>query len=982
MKITRHKPSSTLQRYFSSSFFERHVGPSEKEIKLMLKSLDIESLDKLVKKTIPNELLIENFDIGEPVPPEKLLKLYEETSNNNSTFPSYLGQGFYGTITPPIIMKNIIENPVWYTPYTPYQSEIAQGRLESLHNFQTLITELTGFDIAGASLLDEGSAASEAMIMCYNICTSSKKTFVVDEFIFEPTLSVIKTVAKPLGINIVVMKHLEVLDALRKNTTNSELDVNDVFGMLIQYPNSIGNIENCKDYTNLSRMLHQHNAKLVCATDLLALTLIKSPREIGADIAIGNCQRMGVPMYYGGPHAAFCASTKEFLRFFPGKFVGSTSSSNSPQVPKLHYSHPVYRLSLQTREQHIKKDKATSNICTSQCLLANVCAMYAIYHGPSGLREIAERIHKYTSILKGHLVDAGYTIRNNSHFDTITIENKDCLMEHPRTVKIFKLNANGSITISLDETTTLKDVEGILDYFDILVPDLKEVNVNTKSYEMCDMKRTDKYLKQPVFNLNKSETNFLRYITSLGEKDLSLIHSMIPLGSCTMKLNSPTTLFSLGLEGFRNLHPYSSNMFSHGFSEIFEELENYLTKISGLDATCLQPNSGSQGEYTGLRMIKAYVDDTYPDNNRNICLIPKSAHGTNFASARKAGLKVVQLKTTESGEISVDDLSKKIEKYKDQICCMMITYPSTYGFFEGNITEVCELVRTNGGQIYLDGANMNAQVGLSNLRNYVDVMHYNIHKTFSTPHGGGGPGSGPISFKKHLKEYAPSGVYNETDQISSSNPIAKSIGNVASTKYGNSALLPVAWGYIKMLGTKGLMKSTQIAILNANYMAKRLEKHYKIMYTNKNGMVAHEFIIDLSPFLKCGVNANDFTKRLQDYSYHAPTVSWPVPNSLMIEPTESESLQELDRFCNVMINIKQECDEILSGKYPKDNNVMKCSPHTIEMSMNEWDKPYSKQKAFYPMDYLKENKFWPRCTRIDEAMCDKMLYSTLTSKKD
>jgi len=675
-----HLCSTFIQKRFITSFLWRHIGPNENEIQTMLDKVEITDTDELIKKTIPNNLLMEKFRLGDSMSPHSLITLFEELSEKNNTEKTYFGQGYYPTITPSFIMRNLLGNPAWYSPYTPYQSEISQGRLESLYNYQLMITELTKLPISNSSLLDEGSAASEAMIMCYNILGGKKKDFIVDPFVFKQTMDVIYTIAEPLGINIIVCDH--------KNITNEILEKS--FGVLIQYPNSVGDVNNFTDYTYLVSKIRESGSRLITATDIMALSLIKSPGELGADVAIGNCQRLGIPMYFGGPHAAFISAKKEFIRLFPGKIV-----AKSVDV----HSNKTYRLAAQTREQHIKREKATSNICTAQCLLANVSAMYAIYHGPKGIKDIAKNINKNAAILEKTLSNNGFEIVNTSFFDTITVT-------HPSKAKlrtamnknIFKNNTDGSITISIDETVTLKDVRYILKQFGIL-------HISnyyyTDSENYTSMLRSDEFMTQPIFNINKSETNLLRYIKRLEEKDLSLIHSMIPLGSCTMKLNSSASLTSLAMNGFKNLHPYSPDENAQGYLEILKELTHFLTKISGMDTTCLQPNSGSQGEYTGLRMIKKYIDDKYgKDNDRNICLIPESAHGTNPASASKAGLKVIVIKT-KNGQIDVDDLNNKIKLNDNKICCLMITYPSTYGFFEGNIIEICDIIHKSGGQIYL-----------------------------------------------------------------------------------------------------------------------------------------------------------------------------------------------------------------------------------------------------------------------------------------
>ena len=936
----------------SAEFASRHIGPDETETNEMIATIGVASVDELIDKTVPSGIRLQK-KLGVPSPMSEFEYLTElkKIANKNKVFKSYIGQGYYDTITPSVILRNLFENPGWYTQYTPYQAEIAQGRLESLLNFQTMVSDLTALPIANASLLDEGTAAAEAMAMLFNHknkehdhITAGK--FFVDEKIFEQTKDILITRAKPVGIELIFGAYKTV-----------ELD-EKFFGAIVQYPNSEGSIE---DYRKFIEKIHSVNAQVVMATDLLALTLLTPPGELGADVAVGSSQRFGVPMGFGGPHAAFFSTKDEFKRNIPGRIIGvSVDAQNNRAL----------RMALQTREQHIRREKATSNICTAQALLANMAAMYAVYHGPGGLKEMAERITLLTHTLAEHLQESGYELVNKNYFDTITfkINNREKLFEISQEHEMnFHFSSDNFIAISLDETTTKNDVLNILSVFN----SAKDTDTSAITFDNeVDLKnvskslqRTSPFLLHPVFNKYHSETEMMRYLKTLENKDLSLVHSMISLGSCTMKLNAATELIPVSWTHFSRIHPFAPSSQTEGYDFIIKDLERLLCAITGFAACSLQPNSGAQGEFAGLMTIRRY-HESKNDTHRNVILIPISAHGTNPASAVMAGFKVVVTKCDEQGNIDLEDLKLQAEKNKDSLAGLMVTYPSTHGVFEEGIVAMCDIVHENGGLVYMDGANMNAQVGLTS-PGFIgaDVCHLNLHKTFAIPHGGGGPGMGPICVNEKLARFLP-GKNNE--------------GTVSAAKHGSASILLISYAYIKMLGESGMKKATEFAILNANYMKAKLENNFKILFTGKSGTCAHEFIVDLRPFkTSAGIEAEDVAKRLMDYGFHAPTLSFPVAGTIMIEPTESENKQELDRFCNALNSIYEEIKSIENGAADTKDNMLKNSPHTLNViAADEWSHSYSRSKAAFPLDYLKENKFWPAVSRVNNTYGDRNLICT------
>ena len=924
----------------SFPFSNRHIGPDKEQIKEMLSYLGFSSFDEFINETIPKNILSDfsdkYFDSINEIEALSKLKKY---GNSNTVFSSYIGQGYYNTYTPGVIKRNILENPGWYTQYTPYQAEISQGRLEALLNFQTMISDLTNLPVSNASLLDEATAAAEAMTMFFNSSKiSTKVNFLVSDKCHPQTIDVLKTRSNPMGIVLKI-----------ENPDNFTLDDN-TFGILIQNPDTEGKIV---DFTNLCQRAHENNIFVCIATDLQALTLLKSPGEMGADVAIGNAQRFGVPMGFGGPHAAFFATTEEFKRKIPGRIIGVSQDSSGKKA---------LRMALQTREQHIRREKATSNICTAQVLLAIISGMYAIYHGPNGLKKIGERINLLTSTLAFSLEKHGYEIFHKSFFDTICFEAQGWKTK----AKELKLNLrdfkDGRVGISIDETTTMDDVKIILEVFSAQLRKPTETTIPN------DLLRSTNYMEHPVFNCYQSETKMLRYIHMLESKDLSLNTSMIPLGSCTMKLNSTTEMESVTWNDYANIHPFCPRDQVEGYIHLIKELGDHLIHLTGFDAISFQPNSGAQGEYAGLMTIRAYHQNK-GNHNRDICLIPSSAHGTNPASAIMAGMKVVVIKCDKHGNIDEKDFRNKVDEHKNSLAAFMATYPSTHGVFEHTIKDLCKYVHDFGGQVYLDGANLNALVGISKPGDFgADVMHINLHKTFCIPHGGGGPGMGPIVCKKHLAEFLPG-------HISLKNNDSNSISAVSAAPFGSSSILPISWAYIKMMGSKGLKNATKVAILSANYMFKKLENYYPILFKGLNGYVAHEFIIDIRPIKdSSGITEEDIAKRLMDYGFHAPTMSWPVPGTMMIEPTESESKDELDRFCEAMISIKKEISEVEKGIIDKNNNPLKNAPHTAKYSLSEkWDHPYSRKDACFPGAWQKEYKYWPSVGRIDNAYGDRNL---------
>lgn len=920
-------------------FSHRHIGPSAKDISEMLDQIGYNSVDQLIAETIPNSIKIkDSLAIGDGLDEFSFLKTIKKISQKNKVVRSYIGMGYYGTITPPVIQRNILENPGWYTAYTPYQAEISQGRLEALLNYQTMITDMTGLDISNASLLDESTAAAEAMVMMLR-SNKKKNEFLVSKKCHPQTIDVLKTRAEPIGVDI------KILPIAEFNFTEN------VFGALIQYPSSDGEVFN---FSEVCEKAHQSGSLVAVATDLLSLALIPSPGEIGADIAIGTSQRFGVPMGYGGPHAGFIAARNSFKRKMPGRIIGVSQDS---------HGNRALRMALQTREQHIRRGRATSNICTAQVLLSVMAGMYAVFHGQKGIKEISSRVHQKTRALATAFKNAGHQIVYNQFFDTLRVTLAKGLINSIENKKFnFRYFDNGDIGVSLDETTSKQDIEDLFKLFNLDNPSSIKFELN--------FKRKTNYLTHEIFNSYHSETEMMRYIHRLELKDLSLNTSMIALGSCTMKLNAAAEMMPVTWPEFANLHPFAPEEQTKGYQELFSSLSNWLIDITGLDSCSLQPNSGAQGEYTGLLVIRAYHINN-GNKNRNICLIPESAHGTNPASAVMAGMEVVVIKCDDSGNIDIKDLNAKAELHSSNLAAIMVTYPSTHGVFEEAIKEICDVAHLNGGQVYLDGANLNAMVGLSRLGDFgADVCHINLHKTFAIPHGGGGPGMGPICVAKHLAPFLP----GHPILINSD----KAIHAVSSAPYGSAGILPISWGYISMLGSVGVKKSTEIAILNANYMASRLDSFYSILYKGSNGNSAHEFIIDLRDLKNdTTISDEDVAKRLIDYGFHAPTMSWPVPGTLMIEPTESESKAELDRFCDAMISIKKEVEDVMSGKLDAIDNPLKNAPHTARhIASDNWLHPYSRKIAAYPAKWLVDHKYWPSVSRVDNAFGDRNLVCT------
>jgi glycine dehydrogenase len=942
-------------------FASRHIGPTSGEIQQMLEVLGLSSLDELIDKTIPAAIRIqEPLRLLPPKSEDAALAELGEIASKNQLFRSYIGMGYHDCITPPVIQRNILENPGWYTAYTPYQAEIAQGRLEALLNFQTMIIDLTGLEIANASLLDEGTAAAEAMAVSYGASKNKAKAFFVSQDCHPQTVEVVQTRAKPLGIEIILGNH-----------QTFEFDI-PIFGALLQYPATDGAIY---DYTDFIRSAHENGALVTVAADILSLCLLKPPGEFGADIAVGSTQRFGVPMGFGGPHAAYFATREEFKRQVPGRIVGVSKDANGKSA---------LRLALQTREQHIRREKATSNICTAQVLLAVMASMYAVYHGPEGLKEIADRIRTLTALLAAGLKALGYKFGPQPFFDTLRIELTDKpLAEVLKAAKERQIDLRvldeKTVCVSLDETVTAEDVKKLWnlfakpeDYFPDEGQKVLAMPLDADAFqafltlpEFCD--RASNYLTHPVFNSYHSETELLRYMHRLEAKDLSLNTSMIPLGSCTMKLNATAEMVPVTWPEFGKIHPFAPRERIRGYQMMFVQLEQWLAEITGFAGISLQPNAGSQGEYAGLLVIRQY-HESRGESHRNICLIPQSAHGTNPASAVMAGMKVVAIDCDSQGNIDVADLQKKAEKHKNELAALMVTYPSTHGVFEEEIKEICDIVHNCGGQVYMDGANMNAQVGLCRPGDFgADVCHLNLHKTFCIPHGGGGPGMGPIGVASHLVPFLPNQSLEPEQQQTTS------VGAVSAAPWGSASILTISWMYIRMMGGVGLTEATKVAILNANYIAKRLELHYPVLYKGKAGLVAHECILDLRSLKKsAGIEVEDIAKRLMDYGYHAPTVSWPVAGTVMVEPTESESKQELDRFCEAMIAIRSEIAEIEAGNMDAQNNPLKNAPHTAESLMaDEWNRPYSRAQAAYPAPWTREHKFWPAVGRIDNAFGDR-----------
>ncbi len=946
---------------FEDQFAHRHIGINQDEAVEMLSTIGVKNLDQLIDNTIPKSIRHKkDLDLPAALSEYEYLKELKLTARMNKVYQSCIGQGFYGTVTPSVLLRNIFQNPGWYTQYTPYQAEISQGRLEALLNFQTMVSELTALPIANASLLDEGTAAAEAMAMFHSIYAKknrsnpSNKIF-VDENIFEHTFDILKTRAEPLGIEI-VRKPYKAFNAK-----------DNYFAIVLQYPAANGAVE---DYSKLVAKAQKVGTYAIVAADLLSLAILKAPGEWGADAVVGNTQRFGVPMGFGGPHAAYFATKDAFKRQIPGRIIGVSIDSNDK---------PALRMALQTREQHIRREKATSNICTAQALLAIMAGMYAVYHGPEGIKGIATRTHKLTQLLDMEIQKMGFKQCNKNYFDTLCIEvtpkrlTKIKSLANKARVNLFY--TKNSVQISFDETTSIELVKTLLEIF-AKVSRKKmptKLNVSAKLKIANSLQRKSGILTNPIFNQHRTETKMMRYLKRLENKDLSLMHSMIPLGSCTMKLNAATELIPVSWDEFAHIHPFAPSTQTKGYQKIFTELENWLSIITGFEACSLQPNSGAQGEYAGLLTIRAY-HKSRKEGHRNIALIPSSAHGTNPASAVMAGMNVVVVKTDESGNIDVQDLKEKAIQHKDHLACLMVTYPSTHGVFEVEIKDICKIIHKYGGKVYMDGANMNAQVGLTSPGAiHADVCHLNLHKTFSIPHGGGGPGMGPICVNESLAPFLPKHTFAKTGG-------KKGIPAVSWAPWGSASILLISYAYIKMLGQEGVLNSTKYAILNANYIKQRLQDEYPVLYTGAKGNVAHELIIDLRPF-KAFASAEDVAKRLIDYGFHAPTLSFPVAGTIMIEPTESESKDELDRFCDAMLSIKKEIEAIIKGDVDKESNVLHNAPHTLEqVTSSEWNFPYSREEAAWPAAYLRTGfKFWPAVGRINNAHGDRNLICTCPS---
>jgi len=958
---------SPLQYIFNPSvhFGHRHIGPNQAEMEEMLQTIGVNSINELIDETIPAPLRLErNLYLDRPMTEYDYLKLIKNISGENKLFRSYIGLGYYGTITPSVIQRNVFENPAWYTQYTPYQAEIAQGRLEALLNFQTTVSDLTGMEIANASLLDEATAAAEAMAMLYAVRNKSSKkdpsnVFIVSEDCFPQTIEVVSNRAKPLGIEI-VLSDLEGIEWSDK-----------IFGVLLQYPDQKGSIA---DYRKVAEQAKEHGAYVAVAADLIALTILTPPGEWGADVVVGTTQRFGIPMGYGGPHAAYFATKDKFKRIIPGRIIGLSVDT---------HGKPALRMALQTREQHIRREKATSNICTAQALLANMAGFYAVYHGPKGLKKIATRIHFLAQVLEKRLLELGFEQENKNYFDTLyfAVKKKHYkqIIKKAYNAKInLRYHKKGYIGISLDETTTTDEVNKIAQVFAEATKQyfakfpMEDDSDITKYRFPNGLLRTSDYLTHPVFNSYHSETKMMRYLKQLENKDLSLVHSMIALGSCTMKLNAATEMIPLSWPEFAHIHPFAPMGQTMGYQRVFKELEHYLCVITGLDACSLQPNSGAQGEFSGLMVIRAYHHD-HGDKDRKVVLIPSSAHGTNPASAVMSGFEIVVVKCAENGNIDLEDLTQKAELHSNRLAGLMITYPSTHGVFEGHVQEVTSVIHLHGGLVYMDGANMNAQVGLTNPGIIgADVCHLNLHKTFSIPHGGGGPGMGPICCTAQLAPYLPAHGYLNPDKDS------KHIPAVSAAPWGSASILLISYAYIKMLGAEGVTDATCFAILNANYIKKRLEEAYDVLYVGEKGRVAHELILDLRPYnTSLGITVEDVAKRLMDYGFHAPTVSFPVSGTIMIEPTESEDKKEIDRFCEAMLAIKEEIDAIALGNADPTDNVLKNAPHTIdEITADDWTHAYSRSQAAWPLPWVKEHKFWASVGRISNAFGDRNLICT------
>jgi glycine dehydrogenase len=929
----------------SNEFLDRHIGPSAEDITSMLDAINCKTVHEVISKTVPNAILFGNrMEVDEGLTERDSLELATKLASDNVLATNFIGQGYYGTLMPTVIQRNILENPGWYTAYTPYQAEISQGRLEMLLNFQQMIIDLTGMDISNASLLDEPTACAEAMMMAKRANRKNKSNkFLIDSNTNIQTITILQTRAKPLGIELVV-------EDIQNN------DFSDCFAALLQSPGANGEV---RDLTSDIAKAKDNGVLTIVACDVLALALIKTPAEMGADIAVGNSQRFGVPMGFGGPHAAYLATRDEFKRMVPGRIIG---------VSQDVLGNPAMRMSLQTREQHIRRDKATSNICTAQVLLAVLAAAYGVYHGAAGLKKIASKVHAKASNLAASLSVAGFELAAAQFFDTITINTdkaQDLFTSAQKMGINIRLLNDTQLSMSVDETTTEAELLALLSVFSI------DKLLESDAALSVDMMRTTEYLTHPVFSLYHSETEMMRYLKRLENKDIALNHSMIALGSCTMKLNAATQMYPISLPGFSKLHPYAPEDQTQGYQQLFKDLEHALCEVTGYDAVSLQPNAGSQGEFAGLLAIHSY-HQSRGDHDRNICLIPSSAHGTNPASAVMAGMKVVIVKCDEAGNIDINDLKAKVEKHEDKLAAIMVTYPSTHGVFEVEIKNICDIIHNAGGQVYLDGANLNAMVGITRMGEFgADVSHINLHKTFAIPHGGGGPGMGPIGVKSHLAPFLPG------------DPLDKDSNAVSAAMYGSASILPISWSYIKLLGKYGMQRSTEVAIVSANYIADALKDSFPILYRGDQGMVAHECIIDIRPLkAQSDISEEDIAKRLMDYGFHSPTMSFPVAGTLMIEPTESESKREIDRFITAMISIHDEIQKVISGEWDKDDNPLKNAPHTAHEMAGEWNYPYTRQEALYPVQTLVTNKYFPPVKRIDNVYGDRNLFCSCITTED
>ena len=952
------------------NFSDRHIGPRNSDVQQMIEKIGITSINQLIEETVPSQIMLNrDMDLPEAMSEIRFSEHMKSIAQKNKIYRSYIGMGYYNTILPAVIHRNILENPGWYTSYTAYQAEISQGRLEALLNFQTMVSDLTAMDLANASLLDEGTSAAEAMIMLFNTRTRSQKKegvkkFFVSELCFPQTIDLLKTRSEPLEIELVIGNH-----------ENIEID-NTFYGVILQYPAKYGV---AIDYSDFTKKVKAMDISVIVAADLLSLSLLTPPGEWGADVVVGTTQRFGIPLGYGGPHAAYFATSEKYKRNIPGRIIGVSQDVNGNRA---------LRMALQTREQHIKREKATSNICTAQALLAVMAGMYGVFHGPNGIKSIGQFIHKNTQVLAEGLKQIGFHQLNDNYFDTLLVAvgnvEMSTILEYADQAKInFNLIDDKHLSISIDEKDDIDSVKNILEVFakscshsdssNLIDEVINRTHVNNNISD--SLLRTSSFMQHDIFNKYHSETEMMRYIKSLENKDFSLTNSMIPLGSCTMKLNAATQLFALSWPEFNNIHPFAPTIQAFGYQQIFEEIESMLCEITGFDAMSLQPNSGAQGEYAGLMVIRAY-HLSRGDKQRNICLIPSSAHGTNPASAVMAGMQVVVTPCDENGNIDVKVLKEKAIEYKDNLAALMITYPSTHGVFEDKIIEITSAIHENGGQVYMDGANMNAQVGLTNPGIIgADVCHLNLHKTFAIPHGGGGPGIGPIGVVKHLAEFLPNNSLVEMGGASGM--------SISSAPWGSALALTISYAYIKMLGASGLKKSTEIAILNANYIKERLSNDYSVLYTGEKNRVAHEMIIDFRDFKKDGIEVVDIAKRLMDYGFHAPTVSFPVANTVMIEPTESESLEELDRFCDALLSIKKEINDVINGVCDPENNVLKNSPHTLDIVANDiWEFPYTREKAAFPLKYLRKKKMWPSVRRVNDAYGDRNLICSCSPISD